>query len=109
MWPVMVRVLVVPVCIETKTPAALNATLSQRPDTAQQARTGRSAYVREMSSRSRVSQLRFSPWDAGVPAVVAGCGSGCGVTDPVVELSGIAACLSRSAIMKLGGLYLCQR
>lgn len=47
-----------PVCIEAKVPAALKATLSQRPDTVQQASMGMSVYARWTSSWRRDSQLR---------------------------------------------------
>lgn len=46
-----------PVCIEAKVPVALKATLSQRPETVLQARTGRSVCARWTSSRRRDAQL----------------------------------------------------
>lgn len=55
----------VPVCIEAKVPVALKATLSQRPETRQLMRSGQSAWVREMSSRTWASQPRRRGFEGG--------------------------------------------
>jgi len=61
MWPGGIEIGdgAIPVCMDAKVPVALKATLSQRPETVQQARMGRSVYGTATSSRSRESQLRW--------------------------------------------------
>lgn len=46
-------------------PVALKATLSQRPETRQLMRSGQSAWVREMSSRTWASQPRRGGFEGG--------------------------------------------